>query len=82
MISIHINLVRGKTFFTVAVNRNEVFFIYFLYFTHVTTCFGPCGPSSGEHYRFLGASFIACTTKKIIGNQRNRFKPPPPPPQK
>jgi hypothetical protein len=40
----------------VAVNRNKPF-IYFLYFAHVTKCFGPCGPSSGEHYRFLEASY-------------------------
>jgi hypothetical protein len=33
------------------------FFIYFLYFTHVTTCCCPCGPSSGECYRFLEASY-------------------------
>jgi hypothetical protein len=45
-----------QEFIMVAVNRNEVF-IYFLNFTHVTTCFGPCGPSSNEHYRFLEASF-------------------------
>jgi hypothetical protein len=41
----------------VAVNHNEVFFIYILYFTHVITRFGPCGPSSGKHYRFLEASY-------------------------
>jgi hypothetical protein len=33
------------------------FLFIFLYFTHVTTCFGPSGPPSGEHYRFLEASY-------------------------
>jgi hypothetical protein len=54
----------GKSHVLNAVNRNEVF-NYFLYFTHVTTCVGMCLPSSGEHYRFLAASFIAFNASVI-----------------
>jgi hypothetical protein len=41
----------------------KVFFIFnFLHFTPVTTCFGPCGPSSGEYYRFLDSIVVRSRT--------------------
>jgi hypothetical protein len=48
--------VRYQDFIILADKSNKVFYLY-PYFIHVTTYLGPCGPSSGEHYRFLEASY-------------------------
>jgi hypothetical protein len=37
-----------QDFIIVAVNRNKV--LYYYYLLPFTTCFGPCGPSSGEYF--------------------------------
>jgi hypothetical protein len=34
---------------------------YFFYFTRITTCFVPCGPSSGKYYRFLRSQLLPLT---------------------
>jgi hypothetical protein len=46
----------NQGFIMVAANRNEVFYL-FSSISVVKTGLGPCGPSSGEHYRFLKASY-------------------------